>query len=158
MEELTFLNKKVSLCQVCTALWKLKQIGMGHLTKSLLPACLLAQLFISLGIGWSLRFLNKIVSWPCVPALWNLLKQIGMGRLTKSLPPARPLANRCHLFHSASLHKVQFGCRRQLFFLVAPIYLPTFIMKLYTRPCPWHSFKYQSQLSTLAPNTLWFTY
>ena len=37
MVELKFLNKNVSFCQVCTALWNLlKQIGMGHLTKSLI--------------------------------------------------------------------------------------------------------------------------
>ena len=96
--------------------------------------------FISLGIAAQGTIWVKIkvfeqnsFSWPCVR---NLLKQIGMGRLTKSLPPARLPTNRCHLFHSASLHKVQFGCRRQLFFLVAPIYLPTFIMKLYTGPVP----------------------
>ena len=123
---------------------------MGHLTKSLLPACSLAQLFISIGIVvlgtiWVKIevFEQKSVFWPCVRSASSLkfIETNWDGTPDKVLA-TRPLANRCHLFHSASLHKVQFGCRRQLFFLVAPIYLPTFIMKLYTRPCPWHSIKY----------------
>ena len=80
MVELKFLNKKLSFCQVWAALWNLlKQIGMGHLTKSLLPACSLAQLFISLGIValgtiWVKIevFEQKSVSLPCVHSASSL--------------------------------------------------------------------------------------
>ena len=52
---------------------------MGHLTKALLPACSLAQLFISLGIValgtiWVKIevFEQKSVSWPCVRSASSL--------------------------------------------------------------------------------------
>ena len=121
-EDWGFWTKKVHIGHVCsTSSLKFIETNWDGTPNKVLAARLLACPTVhftwhcctkyNLGEDWG--FWTKKLS---LGHVWNLLKQIGMGRLTKSLPPARLPANRCHLFHSASLHKVQFGCRRQLFF------------------------------------------